>query len=150
MQPEPSAVILPWWIDGSQEETPTLTEETVKRTSSEEESGSDYSCESDSNSHSGSDSRSESSSSALPSQNNLSKSRKDLCFQKDLSKGATLICLWRKSRLQRKRLSLILLWVMQSLRKKSRLKMIRRELLQKSPLTNLQKKRKQHHKMNLL
>ena len=35
---------------------------------------------------------------------------------------------------------------MQSLRKKSRLKIIRNELSQKSPLTKLKKKRKQHQK----
>ena len=45
---------------GSQQETSTLTEETDKRTSSEEESGSDSGSESDSDLHSGSESRSES------------------------------------------------------------------------------------------
>ena len=84
MQTEPSAVIHS--NGGSQLNTPTLTEETNKKTSSEEESGSHSGSESDSDSHSGPDSQLESpsehdipsgKSSVLPSQNNLSESWKD-------------------------------------------------------------------------
>ena len=58
VQPEPSAATHP--NGRSQLDTPTLTEETDKGTSSEEESGSDYDSESDSDLHSGSNSRSKS------------------------------------------------------------------------------------------
>ena len=92
VQPEPSAVI--YLNGGSQLDTPTLTEETDKRTFSEEASGSDSGSEPDPNSLSGSDSRSESpsesdilsgKSSVLPSQNNLSESRKDQIAPKKAS-----------------------------------------------------------------
>ena len=84
VQPETSAAIHP--NGGSQQDTPTLTEETDKQTSSEEESGSDSDSQSNSDSHSGSDSQLESpsesdipsgKSSVLSSQNNLSEIRKD-------------------------------------------------------------------------
>ena len=58
VQPEPSAVIHP--NGGFQLDTPTLTEETDKGTSFEEESGSNSGSEPDSDLRSGSDSRSES------------------------------------------------------------------------------------------
>ena len=74
--------------------SPILTEENDKGTFSEEESGSNSDSEPDSDSHSGSDSWSESpsepdilsgKSSALPSQNNLSDSRKDQVAPKKTS-----------------------------------------------------------------
>ena len=139
VQPEPSAVIHP--NSEFQQETPTLTEETDKRTSSEEESGSDSRSELDSDPDFGSDYPSESSS---ETDILLRCLRKIICLRVERIVAPKLNYLKepdsylssKEKQIAKANNIFNTLLSNAKFEKKSRLKMIRNKLLQKSSLTN--------------